>query len=84
MRRLFNAVQCIGGQQKGFRQDAGRSLAGGRLEAGRNLAGFRQKFRQEAGMSHAADWLSLDNRCKWELLVGRRRFVFIGNFYLVT
>ena len=84
MRRLFSAVQCIGGQQKGFRQESGRSLAGGSLEAGRSLAGVRQEFRQEAGMSHAADWLSLDKRCKWELWVCRIRVVFIGKFHLVT
>ena len=80
----MSAVHCIVGQQKGFRKESGRSLAGGKLEAGRNLAGVRQEFRQEAGMSHAADWLSLDNRCKWELWVGRRRVVFIGKFNLVT
>jgi hypothetical protein len=76
--------QCIGGQQEGCRQESSRSLAGGRLEAGRNLAGVRQEFRQEAGMSHAADWLSRDNRCKWELWLGRKSVVFIGKFNLVT
>ena len=77
-------MQCIGGQQEGCRQESGRSLAGGRLEEGRNLAGVRQEFRQEAGMSHAADWLSLDKRRKWELWVGHIRVLYIGKFKLVT